>query len=267
MPPARLKRQAARFRVYGYNVAGEVVAELTSGTADIEWTVHVANKKAAWYQFQIALDIPEANLTAPAVAPSLRRNAAVLGTDRQKLVIDPGPRTIRGPSEQGREYRFDSGEFFGKKVYLGELRTDDAGRLIFLGGHGVSASYDDKPAVTFANNDGWHDDVSDGPVTATVQVNGTSVPCDPAWVVVGPPSYAPDFKSVRTMNDLLRSLFVETGHFPEPTTASFRNDILPILTRMTRLQWVNQGFATAYGWRAPLEFDTQARFAQLSTPG
>src|SRR5690242_719705 len=53
-----LKRQAARFRVYGYNAAGEVVAELTSATADIEWTVHVANKKAAWYQFQIALDIP-----------------------------------------------------------------------------------------------------------------------------------------------------------------------------------------------------------------
>ena len=56
--------------MYGYNVAGEVVAELTSATADIEWTVHVANKKASWYQFQIALDIPEANLIAPAVDPS-----------------------------------------------------------------------------------------------------------------------------------------------------------------------------------------------------
>ena len=194
-----------------------MVAELTSATADIEWTVHVANKKAAWYQFQIALDIPEANLTAPAVDPSLRRNATVEGADRKKLVIDPGPRTIRGPGKQGRRYCFDTGEFFGKKVYLGEVRTDDAGRLIFLGGHGVSASYDDKPAVTFANNDGWHDDVSDGPVTASVRIDGRPVPCDPAWVVVGPPNYAPDLKSVRTMYDLLRSLFVETGHFPEPT--------------------------------------------------
>lgn len=262
-----LKRQAARFRVYGYNAAGEVVAELTSDTADIEWTVHVANKKAAWYQFQIALDIPEANLAAPAVDPSLRRNAAVRGADREKLAIDPGPRTICGPRRHGREYHFDTGEFFGKRVYLGEVRTDDAGRLIFLGGHGVSASYDGKPADTFANNDGWHDDVSDGPVTASVRVDGAAVPCDPAWVVVGPPSYAPDLKSVRTMYDLLRSLFVETGHFAEPTRASFRDDILPILTRMTRLQWVNQGFAAAYGWRAPLEFDNPVLIAQLSVPG
>ncbi|WP_229347002.1 LodA/GoxA family CTQ-dependent oxidase [Streptomyces sp. UNOB3_S3] len=42
-----LKRQAAHFRVYGYNAAGEVVAELTSDSADLKWTVHVANKKAA----------------------------------------------------------------------------------------------------------------------------------------------------------------------------------------------------------------------------
>lgn len=262
-----LKRQAARFRVYGFNVAGEVVAELTSATADIEWTVHVANKKAAWYRFQIALDIPEASLTAPAADPSLRRNDTLQGTDRQKLVIDPGSRTIRGPGQQGRQYWFDTGKFFGKKVYLGEVRTDDAGRLIFLGGHGVSASFDNKPAVTFANNDGWHDDVSDGPVTATVRIDGAPIPCDPAWVVVGPPSYAPDLKSVRTMYDLLRSLFVETGHFPEPTTASFRDDILPILTRLTRLQWVNQGFATAYGWRAPLTFDNPALVSQLATSG
>lgn len=262
-----LKRQAARFRVYGYNVAGEVVAELTSDAADIEWTVHVANKKAAWYQFQIALDIPEANAGPPTVDPSLRRNAHVQGADREKLVIDPGPRTIRDPDKHGREYSFDTGAFFGKQVYLGELRTDDAGRLIFLGGHGASASYNHRPAVTFANNDGWHDDVSDGPVTATVRIDGNPIPCDPAWVVVAPPNYAPDLKSIRTMYDLLRSLFVETGHFPEPTTASFRDDILPILTRVTRLQWVNQGFATAYGWLAPLDFDDPALIAHLAQPG
>ena len=55
-----LKRQAARFRIYGYNAAGEVVGELTADTADIRWTVHVANRKAAWYQWTMALDIPEA---------------------------------------------------------------------------------------------------------------------------------------------------------------------------------------------------------------
>src|SRR4051812_4279512 len=43
-----LKRQAARFRIYGYNEAGEVVAELTGANAGIKWGVQVANKKAAW---------------------------------------------------------------------------------------------------------------------------------------------------------------------------------------------------------------------------
>ena len=49
----------------------------------------------------------------------------------------------------------------GTKVPLGELRTDDQGRLIVLGHFGTSASYLKKPAA-FANNDGWHDDTSDG---------------------------------------------------------------------------------------------------------
>lgn len=31
-----------------------------------------------------------------------------------------------------------------------------------LGGHGVSRSGDGSIAITLANNEGWHDDVSDG---------------------------------------------------------------------------------------------------------
>jgi hypothetical protein len=69
------------------------------------------------------------------------------------------------------------------------------------------------------------------------------------------------------MYDLLRSLFVETGHIPQPTKASFRDDILPILARLSRLQWVNHGFASAYGWRTPLEFTNPAVIAQLAAPG
>src|SRR5579864_2925500 len=56
----RLKRQAARFRVYGYDKNGNVVAELTAANSDITWTVHLANKKAAWYDFDAALDLPDA---------------------------------------------------------------------------------------------------------------------------------------------------------------------------------------------------------------
>jgi hypothetical protein len=66
-----IKRQAARFRIYGYNAAGEVVRELNPDNADIIWTVHVANRKSQWYQFQYALDIPEA-VNAPDNAFTLR---------------------------------------------------------------------------------------------------------------------------------------------------------------------------------------------------
>ena len=43
-----LKRQSARFRVYGLNAAGRAVTELTADNAEIRWTVHLANKKSAW---------------------------------------------------------------------------------------------------------------------------------------------------------------------------------------------------------------------------
>jgi len=48
----RIKRQVARFRLYGLDAADAVVQELTAADADITWTVHLANKKAAWYQFK-----------------------------------------------------------------------------------------------------------------------------------------------------------------------------------------------------------------------
>src|SRR6185312_15389137 len=115
-----LKRQAARFRVYGYNATGEVVAELTADNAAIRWSAHVANHKAAWYEFQIALDIPEAN-SAP---PSQLRNQSIAGPNRAGLVIDPGPRSIWGRNTSGPQYHFDTGQFLGSAVYLGELQTD-----------------------------------------------------------------------------------------------------------------------------------------------
>ena len=48
----RVKRQAARFRVYGFDEDGNVVSELTAAnTTSIKWNVAVANKKAAWHEF------------------------------------------------------------------------------------------------------------------------------------------------------------------------------------------------------------------------
>ena len=58
----------------GSQKGSEVVGELTADLADVRWTVHVANRKAAWYQWTMALDIPEA---AGSKIP--RRNAPVTG--------------------------------------------------------------------------------------------------------------------------------------------------------------------------------------------
>ena len=239
-----LKRQAARFRVYGLNAEGEAVCELNASNAEVHWTVHLANKKAAWYEFQMALDIPESS-SAP---PSLLRNPGV--TDRASLTIDPGERHISGrDTHGGPAHTFDTGKFVGTPVYLGELRTDEEGRLIVLGGRGVSASFDGTKAVTFANNDGWHDDVSDGPVTATVHFEGKKLEVTPAWVVVAPPNYAPMQKSVRTMWDLMRDVAIAEKTIPYPARPSFDRDIRPLFERLSNLQWVNKGFAAAFGWR------------------
>ena len=253
-----IKRQAARFRVYGLNAAGESVAELNASNADIVWTATLANTKAAWYQFQIALDIPEA-ATAPA---SFLRNMAV--ADRSVLAITPGERRISGCEQAG--VPFDSGSFMGTPVYLGELRTDTMGRLIVLGGHGKAASWNGARAITFANNEGWHDDTSDGPVSATVHYEGQRLEVDPAWVVVAPPDYAPQQKSVRTMWDLMRDLFVSAGKLAAPAQPSFQQDVRPIFERLSNLQWVNAGFSAAFGWEGSTPFSRSEWMARLASP-
>ena len=134
-----------------------MVGEITSAEATIEWKVKIANKKASWYQFDMALDLkPEAS-----AIQSARRNSQVQNQERIKLTIQPDEQTISGNNQTSTP--FDDGEFYGKKVYLGELRTDDAGRLLFLGGYGKAASpFLGYTLVTYGNNPGWHDDTRTG---------------------------------------------------------------------------------------------------------
>ncbi|MCB0405890.1 MAG: LodA/GoxA family CTQ-dependent oxidase, partial [Bdellovibrionales bacterium] len=221
-----LKRQAARFRIYGYNAAGEVVRELTEDNATIRWQVHLANKKAAWYRFTSALDIPENEGNG-----NPRRNAKIKGEDRKKLVVDPGARSISGKNRSGMAYHFNGGKFMSVEVPLGELRTDKKGRLIVLGGLGNSGTpagsppYDPTDADTFNNADGWYDDTSDGPVRASVEWKGENIPVDPAWVLVGPPNYAPDVVGWRTLHDLLVHTYTASGWMTVPKKTSFTRDV------------------------------------------
>ena len=252
----KLKRQAARFRIYGVNAKGGIVRELTPANAKIEWQVQLANTKAAWYGFQLALDIPEA-ASAP---PTTLRNAAV--ADRSMLAITPRPRTVAGVNHSPR--RFDDGQFMGSNVYLGEILTDDDGRLVVVGGHGAAASCDGSRAITFANNEGWHDDTSDGPVNATVIHDGQPLIVVPAWVVVAPPNYGPQRKSVRTMWDLMRDVAIRAGTLPMPPRPSFTFDIMPLFERVAGLQWVNAGFASGFGWKGAIDLTSPQALARLS---
>lgn len=256
-PAGAIKRQAARFRVYGLNAKGKVVKELTAADATITWQVHLANQKAAWYQFQMALDVPE----AAQADPSCLRNPQV--ADRKKLTIDGGKQKIAGTKKKGKAFK---GQFMGKDVYLGELHTDPAGRLIVLGGHGKAFSYDGSKAITFGNNDGWCDDTSDGPVTAEVEYQGQRLSVKPAWVITAPPNYAPLQKSVRTMWDLMRDLAIANKQLPQPERPSFTHDILPLFQRMYQLQWVNAGFAAGFGFGGAFDYTTAEWIEKLSSP-
>jgi hypothetical protein len=260
----RIKRQAARFRLYGLDGDGNVVQEITAADADIRWTVRLANSKAAWYDFDVALDIPGARglppaplQEAPPPTQSARRNASVV--DRGSLRNDPGPRSVSGPGVnvdgQMPETRFDGGQVFGIDVPLGELRTEEAGRLLVLGGMGRSGpAIPDVLAVTFANNDLWYDDTSDGPVEAEVRIAGREIPVTGAWVVVAPPNYAPGIQSVVTMYDVIFEQATVLVPELRPTRPSFTRMIYPLFARLVQNQWVNAGFLREFGWGSPGEF-------------
>ncbi|MFC4992737.1 LodA/GoxA family CTQ-dependent oxidase [Rubritalea tangerina] len=251
-----IKREAVQFRIYGYNAEGEVVAELTADNAQIEWQAHIANLKSAWYEFNGALDLPEAKSSKMP-----RRNPNMVSPEqRSTLAIDPGKRNISGKNTQTGAV-FDTGQFMGEAVYLGELHTDPQGRLIVLGGHGHSNSPTGMPAFNPAQENGfgnaiaWHDDTSDGPVDANVSINGKPIPVEGAWVAFAPPKFAPDIIGWRSMYELMEGLFIKNAMIDPPTTVSFTKHVYPILQRMSALQWVNAGFAAMFGADGPLNFN------------
>lgn len=265
-----LSRQAARFHV-GFQDDGGY-REVSPGAnlkdnlkvVSISWTVHLANKKASWYDF---LTSEGENGYAPTHP---LRNPQVKGPDRRKLIIDPGWRTIQGrdagPVRFDRknvppEYRWSN--FITATLYpnedtidtLGELRTDRQSNLLVLGGLGVSGSPDPNPTIThFANNNNWYDDSSDGPVRATVTVtDGTSnwqYAAEPAWVLVSPPGFAPQIANLVTLYDAIFDAMVRAGYFASIFSdgywnagaagyrPSFKTEIQPLIERATLYPWV-----------------------------
>lgn len=166
-----IKPQAAKFRVYGYNAAGEVVAELNNSTpgVNVSWDVHMQNMKAANYAFQGRYVFNPDDKRNPGV------QADKIPAERTSLIINPGPKTISGSGLTGpTAVQLDGGSIFSgitnpvpipsslinkgeygttnvnyteKEVSLGRLETDSAGRLIIVGGKGDAGCLIDPPTI------------------------------------------------------------------------------------------------------------------------
>ncbi len=224
----RVKRQAARFRVFAYHDDGSV-SELTAAEATIEWTVELANKK-------VAARFPGQGSAA-------------------ELTIAPGPRTLNGPDQHAA---FDTGAIklpgaAAVGVPLGEVRTDTEGRLLVLGGFGTSASPAGVQITDWLANEGWYDDISDGSVAAHVKLNVSGDQYDAlgAWVLVTPPKFAPELEMPTTLYDRLFDLAAAQGWVSAPATPSYTNDIYPILQRARNIGAVAQA-GLNHAWPDPI---------------
>jgi hypothetical protein len=110
--------------------------------------------------------------------------------------------------------------------------------------------------------------VSDGPVAATVKLPGReSISADPAWVIVAPPKYAPEINSMMTLYDQALNAAAQLDPAFVPSTASFTEDVFPILKRVCDLAWVNATARQGHGRDGPQHFLDPARLAGLADPG
>ena len=259
-----LKPQAARFRIYKVDIdANEnetVIEEIVPGSdVKIEWSVSLANRKAAGLLIEDTL----ARVPNPGSRnPRLDRSKLVIAADGS--VTGSG---TKGPVLSGA-IEFARPGASGPKVtdiVLAKLRTDEKGRLLVVGGPGKSGSPLNAPAESFADNNGWYDSVSDGPVSATLRIGGQNQPVVPAWVVITVPRYAHGIYGIVTWYDqaVNMSRMTTDGRFNRPTTTSFTRDIYPILRRADDLSAVH-GVAHSLGARA---LSDAARIASFKDAG
>ena len=265
-----IKKQVQRFRIYAFDDQGQVIKEVTAADGKIKWCVHVANTKAAWYGFNNPLDNGD---KAPGLPGQRRNQYFVTNQERENmLVIDGGETTITGTNTNadgtGEAYAM-GGRFWDEiDVGLGQLRTDDAGRLLVFPSDGKSDSPNNSAITSFADNDGWHDDWCDGPVEATVTLaDGTELAADHAWVASVGPNFAPEIPPVSTLYDVINSLNLAEGWVPPLVgPISFRAQVYPTFRRLALMEWVSTEANLRQGWLDIGDFSDPAYLAKLRDP-
>lgn len=276
-----IKRQAAKFKVYfrDDNGATHVVTLQDEGVATIEWVAHIANKKPIWYTFsELFGDLNFGSKNSYQNNNIPFNNANVPGKDaRKKLMIDPGPRSISTPEtkiEFSRynmppDYHYGSfpdpsqgGQFIET---LGELRMDQQGNLIALGGFGKVTGT--AAISSFKGASGYWDDIADGYVYARIKMkDGSEHVTESAWLIVGSPKYAPEIVNITTLADTMEDVAIRkngarpdlysgqptanywpldprNGYTPlqgfnPDTVVSFDRDVKPIMDRMGLYRFV-----------------------------
>ncbi|MGI9195921.1 MAG: LodA/GoxA family CTQ-dependent oxidase, partial [Candidatus Nanopelagicales bacterium] len=238
-----MAKQAARFRLYGYDAQGRAVGEITAADAQVTWRVDVANAKPIWYDPAEAFDVPN---------PPDCRQRNPLVADRRTLVARATPRSVTGAGAAPQS--LDGGTFLGLPVALGEIFTDSAGRLVVMPADGRAIQGPDAPPLTGLSSDGWSDDTCDGPVRATVRINGRSIEAESAYVVCTSPDWGPSVaEGIVTLYDAIAGGLYSAGRRAKGQT-DFSRDIYPIFRRLTDTQWVNEGFFFTNGWGSPADW-------------
>ncbi|MEO0510054.1 MAG: CTQ-dependent glycine oxidase GoxA [Verrucomicrobiota bacterium] len=270
----KYKKQVQRFRIYGFDAKGRVVREISKDAGDdIEWSVHLANTKGAWYEFNSPMDM---GMETPGLTGQLR-NQFFNGSERESLLIDPGLKQIRSNETDGVEL---VGSFWKQpdqvSVKLGELKVDEAGRLLVFPGDGKGASVTPvNPIASFSDNDGWYDDWCDGPVHAAVTLKGgEELKAEGAWVTCCGPNFSPEINAFITLYDVVRDVMVNGKDFAgkeplEPQLKrriSFLEEVYPLFLRLGQMEWLANAAQLREGWIDAPNFLDEATMQKLADP-
>jgi|CXWL01.1.fsa_nt_gi hypothetical protein len=231
----KIRRQAAVFRLYEYEYANTAeaykvkgkptrVREITMDMVKFGWTVKLANLKS-WDKNGIN--------TVPINPPEQELN-----TKNRSTILVKG--------------KFDNGSDKAD-VTLGALSTDSIGRLRVLAGHGISDSPGLQPLniTSYVKNNGWYDDIADGPITVKIDFKSFDAKHLPptghiieevesAWVVTAAPDYAHAIEPIVSLYDMAYSIAVDHLNWPSKFKPSFTNDIYPILHKTGMMHWTSK---------------------------
>lgn len=235
----RLRRQAARFRLFEFDGTNPGRPASLPAGATVHWAVELVNKKDAVVR-KSTPDVENSTNPTPPPLPTLDATRAdrAIGANGSPTPFGTPPTVLSGT--------YLTRTPLHETVLLGHLLTDPSGHLLVLGGHGVSRSPESRPIGAepggggFYDNRGWYDDVSDGRVVAEIRVPGQPPVRATAWVVVAPPDFAPATEAVVTLYDVMFQVAVQRGELAAPTRPSFSRDVWPMLRRAAGLATVNR---------------------------